>query len=105
MTDRWIEPQPANGLVTGAVLALSIALVLVLGSSLLDIQRNNAALADATKQQAAAVAASHKSETQLNALARGVQALSDSGDANATMIVGALQRNGIHINATNPASQ
>lgn len=104
MTERWIEPAPHfSGLIPGAVLALSVALCLVFGSSLLDIQRNNTALAEATKQQATAVAASHKSEAQLNALARGVQALSDGGNANATMIVGALQRNGIHINTTSPA--
>ena len=103
MTEPLNEIVQKTQLTTYAVFALSIALCLVLGSSLLDIQRNNAALTEATKQQAAAVAASHKSEDQLNALARGVQALSDRGDANAAMIVGVLQRNGIHINAANPA--
>jgi hypothetical protein len=81
-----------------AVIAIALALCLVLGSSLLDLQRANAALTNVDKQQTAAVAASHKSEDQLNALARGTRQLADGGNANAQAVVATLQRNGVHIN-------
>ncbi len=87
------------GLLTLAVLILSAAICLVLGSNVVDVQRANAILAEAGKQQAATFIASHKSEDQLNALARGLQQLANHGDANASTIIDTLQRNGIRINA------
>ena len=83
---------------TWAIIALAGALCLVLGSSLIDLGRANTALIKLNKDQAAAAIVAHKGEAQLNALARGVQQLADSGNANAAAIVAVLQRNGIRIN-------
>jgi N-acetylglucosamine kinase-like BadF-type ATPase len=81
-----------------AVAALAAALGLVLASSLIDVQRADTTLATVDKEQVAAIAVAHRSEDQLNALARGVQQLADSGNPNAIAIVNTLQRNGVHIN-------
>jgi hypothetical protein len=96
--DFTSEARPAAA-GSWAILALALALVLVLGSSLFDLIRTNATLTNVDKEQTAALANSHKSEDQLNALARGTQQLADSGNVNAQAVVATLQRNGVHINA------
>lgn len=86
----------ANG--AWAVVALAVALCLAFGSSLIDLQRANIVLTNVEKEQVAAIGAAHRSEEQLNALARGTQQLADGGDPNALAVVNTLQRNGVHIN-------
>jgi len=86
------------------VICTAAALVLLLTSSLVDIGRFHTALTAAKTEQTAAVATSARAEAQLDALAKGTQALADGGNANARAILGVLRANGIQINAAaNPA--
>ncbi len=75
------------------------ALALVLASNLIDIGRFHASLIEARKQQAASLAAATRVETQLDALAKGTQALADGGNANARAILVTLRQNGVRIHA------
>jgi len=93
-----MSETPADRSGMWASLALALALCLVLGSSLIDLLRSNAALAKIDMEQAARVAVLHKAEAQLNSLARGVQKLAADGNPNAAEIVATLQRNGVRIN-------
>lgn len=75
------------------------ALVIVLASNLFDQRRAHEEMEKAVESQAKAVEGSAKIETQLDALAKGVQALAASGNPNARAIVDVLAKNGVNINS------
>lgn len=89
------ERAAGSGVAAGVALGAAICLLLV--SNLIDQQRAIARLQKADKDQTTTIAASHKAADQLNALAKGTEALAKSGDANAAAVVAILQRNGIKI--------
>jgi predicted membrane chloride channel (bestrophin family) len=80
-----------------AAIALSIAFCLFLGSSLSDQLRALDALSKLDAQQTSTLATSNKAEDQLTALAKGLQQLSDQGNANANAVIAVLHRNGVNI--------
>ena len=75
------------------------ALVIVLASNLLDQRRAHEAMEKAVESQAKALEGSAKIETQLDALAKGVQGLAASGNPNARAIIDLLAKNGVNINS------
>lgn len=81
------------------VICTAAALVLLLVSSLVDIGRFHTSLTAAKAQQAVAIETSSRAEKQLDALAKGTQALADGGNANARAILGVLRANGVQVNA------
>lgn len=81
------------------VLCTAAAVVLLLGSNLVDISRFYTALSDAQVQQQINLETATRAETQLDALAKGTQALADAGNPNARAILGVLRQNGIRVNA------
>jgi intracellular sulfur oxidation DsrE/DsrF family protein len=83
-----------NGLATTLTAA---ALVVVLGSTMLDLRRVAGEMETALANQTKALEGSRKIETQLDALAKGVGALADAGNPNAQAIVAALKQNGVTI--------
>jgi len=87
--------SPSESLPT---ILLALTLIIVLGSSLLDLHRANDSLTKLDKEQTTSMVTANRPEAQLNALARGVQQLADGGNANAAAIVATLQANGVHIN-------
>jgi hypothetical protein len=70
-----------------------------LGSNVVDQWRGAGELQKAIDQQAKAVEGSAKVEAQLDALAKGVQALAAGGNRNVQTIVDVLARNGVKFNA------
>ena len=98
MTEAQAEAKSDRGNI--GVICTAAALVLLLASSLVDIGRFHTALTAAKTEQTAAVATSARAEAQLDALAKGTQALADGGNANARAILGVLGANGIQINAS-----
>ncbi len=103
--DEDVVPAPTAGKGAWAIVGLGVALCLVLGSSLFDLQRASTTLTGVDRDQTTALAASHKGEDQLNALAKGTQQLADGGNANALAVVLALQRAGVRINANAPPAK
>ena len=75
------------------------ALAIVLASNLFDQWSAHEALEKALESQAKALEGSAKIEAQIDALAKGVQALSASGNPNARAIVDVLAKNGIKIDS------
>ena len=75
------------------------ALALVLASNLFDQMRAHDEMEKAVAAQAKALEGSAKVETQLDALAKGVQGLAASGNTNARAIVDVLAKNGVNINS------
>lgn len=82
-----------------ATILLAAALLVTLGSGLIDQSRGIAALKTVEQEQAAALEVSKRVEAQLNALASGTQQLADGGNANAQAVLATLQQNGIRVNA------
>jgi hypothetical protein len=66
-----------------AGICTAAALVLMLGSNLVDIGRVHDALLKARGQQQVNLEVSKRAETQLDALAKGTKALADAGNPNA----------------------
>lgn len=81
-----------------AIVLTALAIVLVLGSNLIDLRDSQVALQKALDQQQTALANNANVEAQLEALATGTQALAAGGNANAQRIVDTLKQNGISIN-------
>jgi predicted carbohydrate-binding protein with CBM5 and CBM33 domain len=75
------------------------ALSIVLLSNLLDMRRAHGELEKALAQQKTTLEGAKKTETQLDALASGTQALASGGNANAQRIVATLKQNGVSIKA------
>jgi hypothetical protein len=75
------------------------AVCVVLASGLGDMWRAHGEMKKAIDGQATALAASKKVETQLDGLAKGVQALAQAGNPNAQAIIAILKQNGVNINA------
>jgi hypothetical protein len=73
------------------------ALVVVLGSTMIDLRRSANDMDTALANQAKALEGSQKIEAQLDALAKGVGALADAGNPNAKAIVATLKQNGVSI--------
>ena len=84
-----------------ASIAAIVALCLLLVSTVIDQQRSIATLTKIDTQQTTTATTAHRAEDQLSALAKGVQQLSDQGDANATAVIGVLKRNGVNIKGPN----
>ncbi len=74
-------------------LALSISLV----SNFIDLRVSHAGLVKAAGAQNTALEGSKKVEVQLDALAKGVNDLAQSGNPNAIKVVATLKQNGINI--------
>lgn len=87
------------------VLCTAAAVVLVLGSNLVDIGRFHDALTGTNAKQTSSIEAAARAESQLDALAKGTRALADGGNPNAQAILGVLRQNGVQINAAAPAVQ
>lgn len=81
------------------ILGTAAAVVLLLGSNLVDIGRFHEALTKAQVQQQINLETATRAETQLDALAKGTQALANAGNPNASAILGVLRQNGIQVNA------
>jgi hypothetical protein len=81
----------------GAALTAA-ALVVVLGSNIVDQWRAAGDMQKAVDQQAKALEGSAKVEAQLESLAKGVQSLAAGGNGNAQAIVDVLAKNGVKIN-------
>lgn len=92
---------PATTVQTASIgmLATAAAVVLVLGSNLVDISRFHDALTRTQTQQQVNLATIGRAENQLNALAKGTKALADAGNPNATAILAVLRQNGVQVNA------
>lgn len=88
--------QPQAGI---GILCTAAAVVLFLGSSLVDIGRFHTALSEAQVQQQINLETATRAEAQLDALAKGTQSLADAGNPNARAILGVLRQNGIQVNA------
>ena len=83
---------------TGIATSLTAgALAIVLGSSLVDQRRGAAEMSIALESQSKALEGSAKIESQLDALAKGISGLAQSGNANAQRIVATLRQNGVSI--------
>ncbi len=80
-------------------LLTAAALCVVLGSNVTQLRHGQSSLETIVINQRTALANATKAETQLDALAKGTQALANGGNANAVKIVAVLQANGIRINA------
>lgn len=80
-------------------LLTAAALCVVLGSNVAQLRHGQSSLETIVINQRTALANATKAETQLDALAKGTQALANGGNANAAKIVAVLQANGIRINA------
>lgn len=94
-----VETNPAPPAANLGILCTAAAVVLVLGSNLVDISRFHTALTKAQVQQQISLEAATRAETQLDALAKGTQALAEAGNPNARAILGVLRQNGIQVNA------
>lgn len=81
------------------VLCTAAAVVLVLGSNLVDIGRFHDAMTKTQVQQQVNLESASRAENQLDALAKGTKALADGGNPNAQAILGVLRQNGVQINA------
>ena len=79
------------------VVGIAVALIIVLIANLVEMQRIDTALLAAGKAQTAALTQAKKAEVQLNALARGTQALAAAGNPNAAAILAVLRQNGVQI--------
>lgn len=92
--------QPTRPLTASiGFLCTATAVVLLLGSNLVDIGRFHDALTKAQTQQEANLATVTRAEAQLDSLAKGTQALAEAGNPNAQAILGVLRQNGVQINA------
>lgn len=81
------------------ILCTAAAVVLVLASNLVDISRFHEALTKAQAQQQINLQTVTRAEAQLDALAKGTQALAAAGNPNAQAILGVLRQNGVQVNA------
>ena len=91
------EGRPTGPWSDRGLVMLAAGLVLLLVSNLVDIVRVHAALTGSQAQIDAAVAASGKAESQLNALAAGTASLARGGNANAAAVIATMRRNGVNI--------
>ena len=87
----------ARGGMDIGVTCTAAAVVLVLVSNLLDIGRFHTSLLATQAQQTAGLATTGRAEAQLEALAKGTQALADAGNPNATSVLAVLRQNGVQI--------
>ncbi len=78
-------------------LLTAVALCVVLGSNVAQLSHTHGDLETIIVNQRLALANATKAETQLDALARGTQALANGGNANAARIIAVLQANGVRI--------
>lgn len=81
------------------LLLSQVALCLVLIASAVDVLRTHANLEETIARQKENNELIGKVDAQLDALARGTQALAQQGNANAAAITATLASNGVHINA------
>jgi hypothetical protein len=87
------------------ILCTAAAVVVVLGSNLIDIGRFHDSLSKMRTQQQINIEAVGKAENQLDALAKGTKALADAGNPNARAILEVLRQNGVQVNAAAPSQQ
>lgn len=80
-------------------LLTAAALCVVLGSNVAQLQQARGSLQTAVANQRTALANAVKIEIQLDALARGTQALAARGNTDAAKIVNILKANGVSIKA------
>ncbi len=80
-----------------AIGVLALALIGTQISHLIDLRKTHAQLEAAMQSQNTAIANNRKAELQLDALAKGVNELAKSGNANAKRIVETLKQNGVSI--------
>lgn len=73
------------------------ALCVVLTSVAIDLGSARSNLQKSVEAQKTALANAKKVETQLDALAKGVNQLAQGGNANARRIIAVLQQNGVNI--------
>ena len=73
------------------------ALCIVLTSVAIDLGGARSNLQKSVEAQKTALANAKKVETQLDALAKGVNQLAQGGNANAKRIIAVLQQNGVNI--------
>ncbi len=78
-------------------LLTAVALCVVLGSNVAQLGHAHSDLETIIANQRVGLASATKAETQLDALAKGTQALANGGNANAARIVAILQANGVRI--------
>jgi hypothetical protein len=76
---------------------VSGALLIALISGLLDLRQVHADLEKAAANQKSAIDGNAKVEAQLDALAKGVNQLAQSGNTNAQHIVATLKASGVNI--------
>lgn len=86
------------------LLCTAAAVVLVLGSNLVDVGRFHDALSATKARQQSSIESVVRAEAQLDALAKGTKALADSGNPNAQAILGVLRQNGVQINTGAPTA-
>lgn len=86
-----------NALARLGPLATTIALCIVLASTLADLHRGHDNLQKIAQQQAQRVKTDGKVQLQLESLAKGTQALASAGNPNAQRIVAVLKQNGVNI--------
>jgi hypothetical protein len=86
------------------IVCTAAAVVLVLGSNLVDIGRFHDALTKTQVQQQISLQGANRAEAQLDALAKGTKALADAGNPNARATLVVLRQNGVQINAGAPAT-
>lgn len=79
------------------LILIASAVSILLVSNLIDLRHTHAGLKTAAEAQRAALEGNKKVEIQLDALAKGVNDLARSGNANAAKIVATLKQNGINI--------
>lgn len=82
-----------------ATMLTALALCIVLISVAIDLNSAHANLQKSVETQKTALANAKKVETQLDALAKGVNKLAQGGNANARQIITVLQQNGVNIKA------
>ncbi len=74
------------------------ALAIVLASNLFDQRRGALEMTAVLAGQSKALEGNAKIEAQLDALAKGINSLAKSGNANAQRIISTLKQNGVSIN-------
>jgi intracellular sulfur oxidation DsrE/DsrF family protein len=83
-----------SGLATALTAA---ALVVLMASNLLDLRNGASNMETALTNQSKLLGDSAKVESQLDALAKGVQRLAADGNTNAQAIIATLKANGVNI--------
>ncbi len=87
------------------VLCTAAAVILVLGSNLIDIGRFHQTMTRTRAQQQISLDNTGRAEKQLDSLAKGTKSLADAGNANAQAILNVLRQNGVQVNTGAPTTK